>query len=127
MRPEVGQTVTLAHAKRMAVGYSVLFLAALAIGAALWVSGAEGLALVVWLFGNGFTAFMGVLTVTWDVFEYLVPEDAGNTRTGRAEGRELRPGIGLSRDTRVALRVMLVLLALTAVATLAFSYALGLL
>jgi len=125
MRPEVGQTVTLAHAKRMAVGYSVLFLAALAIGYALWVSGAEGLALVVWMFGNGFTAFMGVLTVTWDVFEYLVPEEADDP-PGPA-GREISPNIGLSRDTRVALRVMAVLLALTTVATVAFSYALGLL
>jgi hypothetical protein len=125
MRPEVGQTVTLAHAKRMAFGYSVLFLAALVIGWALWTSGAEGLALVVWMFGNGFTAFMGVLTVTWDVFEYLVPEETEDPPD--PEVREISPNFGLSRDTRVALRVMAVLLTLTAVATLAFSYALGLL
>jgi hypothetical protein len=67
---------------------------------------------------------MGVLTVTWDVFEYLVPEETEDPPD--PEGREISPNFGLSRDTRVALRVMAVLLTLTAVATLAFSYALGL-
>lgn len=124
MRPEIGQTVTLGHVKRMAVLYSGLFVAALGIGWALWVTGSEGLALTVWLFGNGFTAFMGVLTVTWDLFEYLEdrrPEPSG----GGTTDRELAPEVGLSRDTRIGIRVMLVLLALTAVVTVGFGYALG--
>jgi hypothetical protein len=124
VRPEVGQTVTLDHAKRMAVGYSVLFLAALASGWVLWVNDVKGIALVVWMFGNGFTAFMGVLTVTWDVFEYLVPEET--EAPPDPGGREISPNLRLSRDTRIALRVMAVILTLTALATLAFSYALGL-
>ena len=124
MRPEVGQTVTLGHVRRMALLYSGLFVAALGIGWTLWVTGSEGLALTVWLFGNGFTAFMGVLTVTWDLFEYLEDRQPEPSRGGTPD-RELAPEIGLSRDMRIGLRVLLVLLALTAVATLGFAGALG--
>jgi hypothetical protein len=123
MRPEVDQTVTLGHVKRMAVLYSGLFVAALGIGWALWVTDSEGLALTVWLFGNGFTAFMGVLTVTWDLFEYL--EDRREPSGDGTTDRELAPEVGLSRDTRIGLRVMFVLLALTAVVAIGFAYALG--
>ena len=123
MRPEIDQTVTLGHVKRMAVLYSGLSVAALGIGWALWVTDSEGLALTVWLFGNGFTAFMGVLTVTWDLFEYL--EDRREPSGDGTTDRELAPEVGLSRDTRIGLRVMFVLLALTAVVAIGFAYALG--
>lgn len=124
MRPEVDQTVALGHARRMAALYGGLFVAALDIGWALRVTDSEGLALTVWLFGNGFTAFVGVLTVTWDLFEDLEDrrlEPSGDGMTGR----ELAPEVGISQDTRLGIRVLFVLLALTAVATVGFGYALG--
>lgn len=115
LRPEIDQTVTLGHIKRIAALYALLFVVALALGSVLWVQGAQGLALVVWLFGNGFTAFIGIVTVCWDLFEYL---DDRRDEPRAAPERELAPDLRLSQDVRIGVKVLLVLLAVTALGAL---------
>lgn len=115
LRQEVDQTVTLGHVKRTGALYALLFGVTLALGSVLWVQGARGLALVVWLFGTGFTAFVGIVTVCWDLFEYL--DDRRDEPRATAE-RELAPDLSLSQDVRIGAKVLLVLLAVTALGAL---------
>lgn len=111
LRPEVDQSVSPGYIKRIAALYSLLFVAALGIGGALWVTGWQGLALVVWLFGNGFTAFVGLVTVCWDLFEY---RDDQRTEPRATPDRDLAPNWTVSQDVRIGVKVLLVLLAVTA-------------
>ena len=122
LRPEVDQTVSLGYIKRIAALYSLLFVAALVIGGALWATGSRGLALIVWMFGNGFTAFVGIVTVSWDLFEYL---DDRREEPPEPPDRALAPDWRVSQDVRIGVKVLLVLLALTAVGGLVVRWVFG--